>query len=120
MFMRYSGGGIGHQHESTRWESAAHGDEADQMDVDTELEEIGPHSQNNDLAQLHALAEIAAHLRENEDAGNETGSSHSLQSNSTDVSEELFDYGTDDDEEDRAYFGPEDNEPMFDYDEDEI
>lgn len=119
MFMRYSGGGIGHQYKSVRWRSADRGNEEDEIDVDAEPEPYDGQIPTDDDGALHTLKEIATHLQENEDAGAETESSDSGGSSSSDLCEEEFDYGTDDDEDGRAYFGPEDDEPM-DSDEDEM
>lgn len=116
--MRYSGGGIGHQHESSRWKSADRGLDADEINVDSEPEDgMDKEDGHNVLAKLHTLDETLNHLPANEDEGAETDDSDSTDSNS---SNSTLSHVTDDDEDDRAYFGPEDTEPIFDSDSDDI
>lgn len=115
--MRYSGGGIGHQQENSRWKSADRGPEANEIDVDSEPEDGMEKDDRNDLAKLHTLGETLNNLQANEDEGAETDDSDSTNSNSSDSA---FDHATDDDDDDRAYFGPEDTEPRFDSDNDDI
>ncbi|KAF9466647.1 hypothetical protein BDZ94DRAFT_1157658, partial [Collybia nuda] len=117
MFMRYLGGGIGHQHESKRWRSTGQEVDEDSMDIDPEPEDGLP-SQDNDAAQLQTLFDTTAYLQGDENAGADTDDSDS-QSDSSDTSEEEFDYGSDNDD-DCAYFGPEDEELIYDYDVDEL
>ncbi|KAF9464233.1 hypothetical protein BDZ94DRAFT_1216685 [Collybia nuda] len=123
MFMRYSGGGLGHQHESTRWTTTGcnNNSETEGMDVDLEpdlenlLENI-----TSTTAQHNPLAKPSSYLSQNKD-DEESNGSDSIHSNSSDDNddEDPSKYGTDDDEDGRAYFGPEDDEPMFAYDSDE-
>lgn len=121
MFMRYSGGGIGHQHESSRWRTADRGNSGGKIDLDLLPENDGSNlpSSNNDTLQLLALGEIAARLPENDEDGAATDSSDSYHSSDSDAEDEQSGYGTDDDEDDHGYFGPEDNEPIYAYDSDE-
>jgi hypothetical protein len=121
MFMRYWGGGIGHQDEGERWKLADRGIEEHEMDVNSESDDEQHHPQqaSGDLTQLGHLNEVAAHLKADENAGAETDnscSSHS--SNSISSTENPWDHGTDDDEDDCMYFGPEDGEQMLDHDSD--
>jgi hypothetical protein len=119
MFMRYSGEGLGHQHEGSRWKSADRGSQSDEIIVDSDPEDDANVENNtSNAAKLHAFNMTLAHLKANEDEGAETDDSSSAHSSRSDSSEEPSDHDTDDDEDDRAYFGPEDREPIYDYDSD--
>lgn len=117
--MRYSGGGIGHQHESTRWKTADRSNEANEKDLDPDPYVENEPQDSVNTAQPNALPKTTVTSQGNE-GDSETNSSDSGRSSSSDSSEDLIGYGTDDDEEERLYFGPEDDEPTFDYDSDDI
>lgn len=117
--MRYWGGGIGHQNEGLRWKIADRGTKDNEMDIDSEPEEDNqinlPHT--DDLTQLSHLNHIAGQLPEDGDTDSDLDSNSSHSSDSTSIDNPL-DYGTDDDGEDRSYFGPEDDQQIFDFDSD--
>lgn len=119
MFMRYWGGGIGHQHEGARWKIADRGIVEDKMDVDSEPDDpTAAQSHPNQDLQLGSINQIAIQLQADENAGAETDDSQSSHSSDSVSSEDPYDRGTDDDEDDDHYFGPEDVEQIFDFDSD--
>lgn len=124
MFMRYWGGGIGHQDEGSRWKLADRGMEGNEMDVNAESEDERPHlnQDNNDILEAEHLDRVAAQLQADDNGSavaDDSQSSHSSDTNSSD-SEESSDNETnsdndeDDDDNEDTYFGPEDNERTLD------
>jgi hypothetical protein len=114
--MWYSGEGLGHQHEGSRWKSADRGSQSDEIIVDSDPEDNANMENNSrNAAKLHAFNMTLAYLKANEDEGAKTDDSSSAHSSCSDSSEEPSNHDTDND---CAYFGPEDHEPIYDYDSD--
>jgi hypothetical protein len=119
MFMQYSGGGFSHQNESSRWESADHGSGADEIIVDSDPEDYANADHNDsNVAKHHTLDLTLTHLPVNDNEGADTDDSKSTHSSCSDSSEEPFNHDTEDNEDDRTYFGPKDHEPIYAYDSD--
>lgn len=123
MFMRYLGGGIGHQNQDTRWTSKGQEDNrSDSMDIDGELEEeiqTEQDMEDNQHLQLEEVQKLALQtsIRPAEEADKDID----VDSDNTDdtdsnlsAEDNIFNHGEDDESDtdesdnDELYFGPED------------
>jgi hypothetical protein len=121
MFMRYLGGGIGHQNQESRWTPTRHKDDngEDEMDVDSEPDEREEQSElGGDRALLlRRLQQIALDLESrpvgdsDDDMSSENDSSQEG-SDDGDIEEDdlLGESDIDSGSEDEPDFGPEDGD----------
>lgn len=114
MFMRYLGGGIGHQKQDARW-APLRGDEVDNdaMDVDPCEDEAQLDNDQQDRRQMQELRELAIEMSSwaagDDDKGNNS-EEHEVSDDDDDDEDELF---LDDEEEEDCTafdFGPYDGE----------
>lgn len=126
MFMRYLGGGIGHQNQAERW-TLSRGDEDvddDDTDIDSPPEEdIDIDEDPEDDTQLQGLRELAIEMSslpagdDHDDITSDNNSDSDLDENEGSDEDELFpDDDEDSGEDEELDFGPDDGEA----DEDDI
>lgn len=116
MFMRYLGGGIGHQNQDARWTSTGQEDHYnDDMDIDSDpeenmhTEEGTANNQDMQLQKLHQLAlETSVRPADSDDEDDNAADSDNSE-NMSSVEDHTFDDDSDDEvDEDEPYFGDED------------
>lgn len=113
MFMRYFGGGIGHQTQATTWASRGQKDPpSDGMDVDPKYDNsCMAYNQDAQLQELRKLAvEVSARPAESDDEDINSSDSDNSEDDSS-VEGHSHDSDSDGDVDDHeSYFGPEDGE----------